>query len=93
MTTHSFELPALPKHNHAFADPEGDAPDLPVWTADSMRAYATAAALAERERCIRIIEAHQVSVGNSAAGEMAAEWTMDALREIRDAIRGPQRGN
>lgn len=43
--------------------------------------------MAERERCIRIIEAHQVPVGNSAAGEMAAEWTMDALREVRDAIR------
>lgn len=43
--------------------------------------------MAERERCIRIIEAHQVQVGNSAAGEMAAEWTMDALREVRNAIK------
>jgi len=42
----------------------------------------------ERERCARIVEAYRVPVGNSAAGEMAAEWTMDALREIRDAIRG-----
>lgn len=47
-----------------------------------------AAVAAERKRCLQIIEAHQVPVGNSAAGEMAAEWTMDALREIRDAIRG-----
>ena len=45
------------------------------------------AVAAERERCLSIIEAHQVPVGNSAAGEMAAEWTMDALREVRDAIR------
>jgi hypothetical protein len=43
---------------------------------------------AERERCARIVEAHRVPVGNSAAGELAAEWTMDALREVRDAIRG-----
>ncbi len=43
---------------------------------------------AERERCAQIVEACRVPVGNSAAGEMAAEWTMDALREIRDAIRG-----
>ena len=42
----------------------------------------------ERERCARIVEAYRVPVGNSAAGEMAAEWTMAALREIRDAIRG-----
>ena len=47
-----------------------------------------ASAAAERGRCLRIIEAHQVPVGNSAAGEMAAEWTMEALREVRDAIRG-----
>lgn len=46
-----------------------------------------AGAGAEREACARIIEAHQVPVGNSAAGELAAEWTMDALREVRDAIR------
>jgi hypothetical protein len=43
---------------------------------------------AERERCVQIVAAYQVPVGNSAAGEMAAEWTMDALREVRDAIRG-----
>jgi hypothetical protein len=40
----------------------------------------------ERKRCISIIEAYRVPVGNSAAGEMACEWTMDALREVRDAI-------
>ena len=27
------------------------------------------------------------SVGNSAAGERAAEWTMENLREIRDEMR------
>ena len=48
----------------------------------------TAAAVAqERERCIGIIESHHIPVGNSAAGEMACEWTYDALKTIRDAIR------
>ena len=53
----------------------------------AIRSMKDDAVSAERERCVRIIEAHQVPVGNSAAGEMAAEWTMYALREIRDAIR------
>jgi hypothetical protein len=50
--------------------------------------FAALVADAERERCVRVVETYRVPVGNSAAGEMAAEWTMDALREIRDAIRG-----
>ena len=48
----------------------------------------TAAAVAqEMERCIGIIESHHIPVGNSAAGEMAREWTYDALKTIRAAIR------
>ena len=42
---------------------------------------------AERARCIGIVEQYQVPVGNSAAGEMASAWTIEALREVRDAIR------
>ena len=42
---------------------------------------------AATSRCIAIVEQQQVPVGNSAAGEMAAGWTMDALREVRDAMR------
>lgn len=41
----------------------------------------------ERERCAKIVGSYQVPVGNSPAGEMACEWTMDALREIAAAIR------
>ena len=41
----------------------------------------------EMERCIGIIESHHIPVGNSAAGEMACEWTYDALKTIRAAIR------
>lgn len=36
---------------------------------------------------IKIIEEYQIPVGNSPAGEMACEWTLDALADIRDAIR------
>jgi hypothetical protein len=42
----------------------------------------------ERERCAKIISDYPVPVGNSAAGELAAEWTITALREIRGEIRG-----
>ena len=51
------------------------------------KAETAAAVAAERERCIGIIESHHIPVGNSAAGEMACEWTYDALKTIRDAIR------
>jgi hypothetical protein len=50
-------------------------------------AYAAACVAEERERCIRIAETYAISVGNSRAGELAAEWTMDNLREVRDQIR------
>ena len=36
--------------------------------------------------CIDKIETHRIPVGNSAAGEMACEWTYAALKEIRDEI-------
>ena len=36
--------------------------------------------------CIHEIETYQIPVGNSAAGEMAREWTYDALKEIRNGI-------
>ena len=37
--------------------------------------------------CIDKIETYRSPVGNSAAGEMACEWTYDALMEIRDEIK------
>jgi hypothetical protein len=39
------------------------------------------------ERCLKIVETYEVSVGNSAAGEIACEMTMENLREIRDEMR------
>jgi hypothetical protein len=38
------------------------------------------------QECIDKIETHRIPVGNSAAGEMACEWTYAALKEIRDEI-------
>ena len=37
--------------------------------------------------CVDKIEAYQIPVGNSAAGEMACEWTYGALKEVRDEIK------
>ena len=37
--------------------------------------------------CIDKIETYHIPVGNSAAGEMACEWTYDALKEISDEIK------
>lgn len=54
--------------------------------------FAALVAAAERAACVDIIEAYQIPVGNSAAGEMACEWTYDALHEIRDTIRARGEG-
>jgi hypothetical protein len=37
--------------------------------------------------CIAIIETQQVPIGNSVAHDMAADWTMDALRACRSEIK------
>jgi hypothetical protein len=52
-----------------------------------LEAFAKLVAAKEREACVNVIETHRIPVGNSAAGEMACEWTYDALKEIRTAIR------
>ena len=39
------------------------------------------------QECVGIIETQRVSVGNSPSGEMAAKWTMNALRDTRDEIK------
>jgi lipopolysaccharide biosynthesis protein len=50
MTTDSYELPELPEA--PFFDFDDDGVQHLTYTADQMRAYATQAVLAERERCI-----------------------------------------
>lgn len=39
------------------------------------------------KECIDKIETYRIPVGNSAAGELACEWTYDALESIRDDIK------
>ena len=39
------------------------------------------------QECIDKIETYRIPVGNSAAGELACEWTYDALKQIRDDIK------
>ena len=59
---------------------------IPDFRLDPSLIWQAAEARAVR-RCAEIVSTHQVPVGNSSAGELACEWTMDALREVRDAIR------
>lgn len=40
-----------------------------------------------RSKAINEVETYRIPVGNSPAGELACEWTYDALKEIRDEIR------
>ena len=67
-------------------------PEPPDWITDNCERFAALVAAAEREACVDIIEAYQIPVGNSAAGELACEWTYDALHEIRDDIRARGEG-
>ena len=39
------------------------------------------------QECIEQIESYQIPVGNSPAGELASEWTYDALSTISDNIK------
>jgi len=68
-------------HGHTFK--EIPSPE----TVEFITSFYKLAAAKEREACVNVIETHRIPVGNSAAGEMACEWTYDALKEIRTAIR------
>ena len=45
------------------------------------------AAAREREACLDVVKTHRIPVGNSSAGEMACEWTYEALKEIVEKIQ------
>ena len=57
-----------------------------VYSKDKVVDVAKLAELIVKE-CLDKIETHRIPVGNSAAGEMACEWTYSALMEIRDEIK------
>jgi hypothetical protein len=50
------------------------------------RVYEKFAELIVKE-CIDKIETYHIPVGNSRSGELACEWTYNALKEIRDEIK------
>lgn len=63
------------------------------YTADQMHEYAAAGYRAGLEAAAYVLTMHQIPVGNSAAGEMACEWTYDALKDCRDVIRNLEIGH
>lgn len=58
-----------------------------VPTADELRSFYDLGYDVAKAKCIKVVEQYKVSVGNSRAGELAAEWTMDSLRDVRDEIK------
>lgn len=71
------------------ADPVGEHRRLyhmAVLTPETLARFAALVRVRALEEAIKIIEEYRIPVGNSAAGELACEWTRDALKEIRDAI-------
>ena len=94
MTTHDLDkVIAAAKDVGAYRYINRAAKDEPThtFTVEQLEAFYAIAhedgRQAEREGCIGIVESYRVSVGNSRSGELACEWTMENLREIRDAIR------
>lgn len=55
----------------------------PLYTAAALRQARNNAL----EEALTVLHHYRVPVGNSAAGELACEWTLDALRECAAAIR------
>lgn len=53
---------------------------------DALATHDAAVRKAALQEAIKVVETYRVSVGNSASGEIAAEWTMENLREIRDEL-------
>ena len=76
-------LPPLPDHLNS------QWPYLP----HQLRARDLEVARVVLEAAAKVLSEHQIPVGNSAAGEMACEWTYDALKECRDVIRNLEIGH
>ena len=53
---------------------------------DELIRFAALVRNAAMDEAIKIIEEYRIPVGNSPAGELACEWTRDALADIRDDI-------
>ena len=78
-------LPPLPEPDtHCFDDDTG----LDVWShsPDQMRAYGEVCAVAERERCAKIVD---LPPGTEAWEVIGGEEGLTMLRELATQIRGP----
>lgn len=72
------------------ADPFGEHGKLyqvAALTPETLARFASLVRNAVLGEVIKIVEDFPIPVGNSAAGELACEWTRDALGEIRDMLR------
>ena len=78
-----IKLPRIPDHLNA------QWPYLP----HQLRARDIEVARVVLEAAAKVLSEHQIPVGNSAAGEMACEWTYDALKDCRDVIRNLEIGH
>ena len=74
----SIPLPSLP-----VTHPE----ECIVVNADDIRARDQEIVATVLAAAAKVLTEHQIPVGNSAAGELACQWTYDALKECRDGIR------
>ena len=82
--------------NERFKELATQAGVLTDWGSDiTVGRYSIGGTLEDMERfakliisqCIDEIETYRIPAGNSAAGELACEWTYDALETIRDNIK------
>lgn len=74
-----IKLPPLPPRYKNHAGQWIDVDDVSARDKEIVRCVLEAAA--------KVLTDHQIPVGNSAAGELACEWTYDALKECRDKIK------
>jgi hypothetical protein len=58
----TLQIPPQTDPLPGFADPDGDGPDIPAFSADQMKEYARAAIQKERGRCAKIAHAELPSV-------------------------------
>lgn len=57
-----------------------------VISPEHLSKFATFVRNAALKEAIKVIEEYRIPVGNSPAGELACDWTRNALADIRDDI-------
>lgn len=73
--------------NDEFTSPPTDwNKGLFVISPEQLSKFATLVRNAALDEAIKVIEEYRIPVGNSPAGELACDWTRNALADIRDDI-------